>query len=756
MVEDVFALGTRSRVYSNNLSFPNIISTWVNGQGRLLGAYGIRATLVFTLQVSATPFHQGVVCLNFQYGADSFYNGKGLFFRSANSCTSTNLPSVRLDLSSDTMVQLKLPFLYPMEYAQIKSGQVYGFLALNTLTALPAVTGITAPTYQIYVHMEDIELFGATPQATVAVTLNAGRKLSPVAQEFAEETHVFSGATSALAKVARFVARGVPSLSWIAGPTGWALDHAAGVLKYFGYGKPQVTDPVMRTIRMDNVGEWNTDVATSTMVLAATANNATAISTGVGSSDVDEMAMKYVTSRWGQCCYFSYDTSVTSGGTLYVAAISPLCFWFRAPTFLPACNRPPPQFSGATDNSIQPTHIFFAANSFKQWRGGIKFRFTFAKTKMHAGRVIVSFAPDTFTKNNTDFLSTTTTVNAAAFGTSGADPFALSAVFDLKDGNVFEFEVPYMSGFAFSNTATVIGSLVMYVVNPLLAPSVVSSSIQVLVEVAGASDFEVANPTGIMFPVHNAGTIRVQSGRVLSTSPEELCQHTMGECITSVKQLISIPHNAPVVSAVVGSAIAVPPWFYTPTFSLLTPAPDLAGLNFAFSYGGNWASCYGFLKGGTDIHAYAPKVNLTLDAWQVSNSGGYWSNKVAPDNRSRSNACRMISTQNSLHARLPGFFPNSKVFSWIANHLTPPGTQWVGNPWTPTTYVFPEMSVQAVYILGASENIAVAQGSTFYLNRCASDDAQLAMYIGPPPLWLPTTNIYTGPFDSDSVTIGGV
>lgn len=71
---------------------------------RVLGAYGMRYTMVFTLQVAATPFHQGVLAMTFQYGDAALNNVVGSIAR----CT--NLPHVRLDLSSETMVQLRVPF----------------------------------------------------------------------------------------------------------------------------------------------------------------------------------------------------------------------------------------------------------------------------------------------------------------------------------------------------------------------------------------------------------------------------------------------------------------------------------------------------------------------------------------------------------------------------------------------------------------------------------------------------------------------
>lgn len=298
--------GTRGRFFQITPTFAGIIAYWNTGFERLKGAYGIRAKIVLTLQVAATPFHQGLVCLSNQYGFTPAT--VGVYDRSKDSCTATNLPHVVLDLSSDTSVQLHVPFLFVSEYCSIRiqpNEPIYGSFNLNNLVLCPSIVGMGNPTYQLYVHLEDIELFGATPQVTSNVVLTAGRKLSPVTEEFENDAFPFSSALHAVGKAVSFVAKGVPSISSIGGPVSWALGKAAGVVRYFGYGKPAIVDPVMRIFRMDTVGEFNTDVSTGTMVLAATAANTTSINTHVGSSDVDEMALKYVTSRWSQIFNFN-------------------------------------------------------------------------------------------------------------------------------------------------------------------------------------------------------------------------------------------------------------------------------------------------------------------------------------------------------------------------------------------------------------------------------------------------------------------
>lgn len=732
--------GNRARYWSTNPTFSGILGVWDNGVNRLKGVYGIRATVVLTLQVAATPFHQGLVCLAAQYGYSS---GTGCFDRGADPCTMTNIPHVVLDVSNDTSVQLKLPFLYVAEYATVRpsSEQPYAQISLGNLNQIPSVAGMGGATYQIYVHLEDIELFGATPQSSTNIVLTAGRKLSPVTEEFEKDSHPFSSALYASSRAVSFLAKGVPSISSIGGPVSWALGKAAGVVRYFGYGKPAVVDPVMRINRMDTVGEFNTDVATASMVLAATAANTTSINTMVGASDVDEMSLNYITSRWSQICVFDYTTAIAAGTLIYAAPICPLAFWYRVFGSSPGYNKIVSNLSTATSNSVQPSHLMFAASSFKQWRGGIKFRFTFVKTKMHAGRVMVNFNPFITSPTNTTAMTTATSVDVANYGTSGPDPFGYSAIFDLKDGNVFEFKVPYVSPLPYASIASMTGAISMYIVNPLISSAVVASNISVVIEVAGDTDFELSNPAGIMFPVHNAGTIRLNAGRVLSESPEALNQLTMGEAITSIKQLIGIPEVCR-QSTINPISQIIPPWYYQPTPSILVPATG--GLPvWGFSYGGNWASCFSYCKGGTDVHCYVDEPDGMLTIVQLPSSGGYLPNTTTPDNRSYSNAPTLMSARGSVHARLPGFFPTARVSTWLFNTLSATGSNLAPNPYGAGTSVSPYSSAQAVYALTAEP----AGTSIQYVSRNASDDAQLAMYIGPPPIWLPSSSI-AGSYDA--------
>lgn len=613
----VLPTATRTRVFVAD--FDELYSFFPNGAARLTGVYGMRASMVFTLQVAATPFHQGVLAMSFQYACSSVDNDK--YIRSSNSASCTSLPHARLDLSTGTMLQFRVPFLATEEYTIVGTGfgstNDYGSFALNTILPIPTIAGASAPSHQIFYHLEDIEFFGATPLATTVVTLQSGKRVSPITEEFEKESHPFSSATMALSRSVKWISKGVPMISSIGGPTSWFLEKAAGAIRSFGYARPQIVDPVMRTFRQDNIGEQNVDVASPCQVVGAFASNTLRVSPMFGGTDVDEMSLKYITSQWSQIQSFPIASTDAAGTVLYATPISPASFWFRTGGSAPFCNIPPRDIAPTSTNSFLPSNLFFFGQMFKSWRGGIKFRFTFSKTKLHGGRIMIAYNPYC---RNLNLLNGVGILGAVAVPsytttTAGVDPFGVSAIYDLRDGNVFEFTVPYVNNNPFVAFTSHVGALAMYVVNPLQVSSVVSSTINCMVEVCGDTDFEFANPRTPIWPIQPNPTLTFQSGKVLGGAVDDLCEHTMGECLTSVKQLIGIP-KVTAITTTAGTKynLIIPPWFYQPTPSVLTPAPT-AHLTESFGYGGNIASCYTFVKGSTDFHAYMNQSNTAGRQW---------------------------------------------------------------------------------------------------------------------------------------------
>lgn len=683
--------GNRSVLFSREVTA--LSSIFPRFSDRVLGAYGMRYTMVFTLQVAATPFHQGVLALTFQYGETALNN----VVDSIDRCT--NLPHVRLDLSSETMVQLRVPFLYAHEFMPISlaSGGPYGTVGISNLTRIPSVEGMGPPTYHLFVHLEDLEFFGASPMALTAVSLQSGLR-----KEFKMESHPFSKAVGTVGRTLSAISQvvPVPSLSAISGSTGWFLEATAGALRAFGWARPQIVDPMHKMWPVNNVGEFNQDVASASQIVGPMASNTLRHSTAFSGTDVDEMSIGFVTSRPSQVCIVDLPDTMATGSLVYACPISPAVMFMatfpttRANNFLKYRGVEGPQ-------SFAPTNLFFASQLFKFWRGSIVFRFTFAKTKLHAGRVIVTFTP---------FFDASTTVARSIHHillpvpqySPSIDPFGHTAIFNLKDDNVFEFTVPYVAPVPYCSFSDHIGSISMHVLEPLVGPTNAANVVDVLVEVRGGDDFELANPRNPMFTPYER--VELQSGLKIRND----CEYTMGERLLSFKQLLGIPALYETRATDSGENVRtfLPHWAST----------NIVRSNSIYTVGipSYIARAYAFVKGSTDVHVYVhgSDKNLLSIHQQVDVNLSY----ETPDSLLASSQIRVQSTLGkALHARLPAYQQLVRLSTASCTALEPP---LHGGP-------------TSFYTL----KVSTADKNEIATYICAGDDAFACMYIGPPQLF---------------------
>jgi hypothetical protein len=710
--------------------FNNATGVFINGATRLTGVFGLRFKLKIRLQVAATPFHQGVLALSWQYHADTSATN-GVFNRNTLPQTCTNLPHVRLDLSQQTMVELEVPFMHTNEFMTTGEVWPYGSIGLTALLPYETVTGMGAPTIEMYFSLHDMEFFGAAPQATTTIVPQSGIE---VEQE--SDARPLSSAAGAAARSIRYLAKGVPAISSIASPVSWFLDATAGALRAFGFSRPTVKDPVVYMYPTGNVRETNTDIPSPAIMVGPKSDNHLAVSTGFGGHDVDDMALSYITSQWAQINVGNLPTSLTHGSSLYASKVGPNYFWFRAPAARPLGNKPAPIASGATKNCFIPSHLFFLGQMFRLWRGSIKYRFTFSKTKMHAGRLLCSFIPNPAWLTNSDGVMPNVLGPEAV--SSITQPFGHSAIFDLKDNNVFEFEVPYIAATPYQNFFSSIGDISLVVIDPLVATANVSTNVGFLVEVCGGSDFEFAMPVTPIYPSmgnYNGGGILVQSGLPTTPTTSDVSTLTIGEKLMSVKQLIMLPKWTDTSAVVTGTAgdVIVPPWFFHRNPPITVPFP--AGTTFpeAYSIGGNLATCYTWARGSTEVHAYAygASANVLFTAKQAPfDYNASWLVASGQQGfRGRSSTPTVISESGDIHAKFPAYLANARIPAAFLNNSDYSAT--IGYVATSTV---PFAGLTALPVLGFKNS----SGSTVdvRVGRAAGDDAALSMYIGPCPLAL--------------------
>lgn len=763
--------GFRGSLFNDDVNITDLFNNdFPNGRVRLQGVFGVRFKLVYTLQVSATPFHQGLLVLNWQYGATSTATSSSypLFKRSAQPYTTTNLPHVRLDLSTTTMTTFSVPFLHHTEFMELTPGGgssydlVYGLLNLTAVLPSQTVANMNAATYKLYVHLEDLEFYGAFPAATSTITLQSGKQLKPMDKEFEQDAYPFSSSLSAMSRSIRFLGKGIPMISSIAGTTSWFMAKTAGAVRAYGFSKPQIQEPIMRVNAVTTVGEGNVDLPSATMVVGPFAGNSLKVDPSVGATEVDEMSLSYVLSQFSQICYGTLTTTLAHGTTLYATNVSPSVFWYRAPASAPFCNITPPtsittaQLT-ASGGTIMPSNVMFVSSMFRNWRGGFKFRFTFAKTKMHAGRVMAMFVPNSSS-------ATLGTAVGPEVNSGLTQPFGYSAIFDLKDDNVFEFTVPFISPLPNVAFRESIGSLTLTVLDPLVASAVVTTSVPFMVEVAAMDDFEPSIYCGTRFTGNVVNVIRLQSGKELSTGKsslvhtidERVAETTVGEAFTSFKQLLMIPKWTDIGYVPSNSLqqICVPPWWYLPVANF--PVNQATTPSFeSFSTPGMISKCYQFARGANDVHVYAPPGgNLNgITMWASPSNADYSSAAVTTAdplaatwlNVPPSGQPRVFSVGNhALHVRFPAHQKFIRMKTWAIDQLSRL------TPWSPkinnankffdlTTIADSGTAASPVVPRVVIYNPTSSNQPAFFFGRCAGDDAMLAHFMGPIPLHIPST-----------------
>ena len=511
----------------------------------------------------------------------------------------------------------------------------------------------------------------------------------------------------------------MPSLSAISGSTGWFLEATAGALRAFGWARPQIVDPMHRMWPINNVGEFNQDVASASQIVGPMASNSLRHSIAFSGTDVDEMSISFVTGRPSQVCIVELPDTLATGSLVYACPISPAALYMttfpssRANSFLKKRETTAP--AAATSavvpaggpvlpniQSFAPTSLFYASQLFKFWRGSMVFRFTFAKTKLHAGRVIVTFTP--FFDAASTFARATSSpmlLPVPKYSPS-VDPFGHTAIFNLKDDNVFEFTVPYVAPVPYCSFSDYTGSISMHVLEPLVGPTNAASVVDVLVEVRGGDDFELANPRNPVFTPYQR--VELQSGLKVRND----CEYTMGERLLSLKQLLGIPalHRRRTTKAGEDAITLLPHWATTNVHDS-SPAYTVGIPSYI-------ARAYAFVKGSTDVHVYVhgSDKNLISIHQQVDTNLAY----DLPDRLVDASQIRVQSTVGkSLHARLPAYQQLVRLSTASCTSYWPPIH---GGP---TSFYTLEVSTTDISDI------------TTYV--CAGDDAFACMYIGPPQLF---------------------
>lgn len=733
---------TRSSLWSFEPTLNTIFNTWFpEGSKRLMGIYGLRFSLKFTVILNHTPFHQGVLAMCFQphnYGSNSTD-------RAGNACTVTNLPHVRVDISEATMLEFKVPWVSEYEYLDDSdSSVVYGKIALWQLMPCVFFGNLPFARYDIMVSLEDMEFFGVSPAATTDVEFQGATTAvsksihGPVARTLLKEnqpTGRMSGAMhmvgEALISAGESAGYFVPQIAPAISATGWALGVGARIASWFGWSRPVPKDPPVRMLLQPNAMEHNVDVPSSSIVVGPMASNMLSVDASLAFSTVDEMAFDYIKQQWSQINFFRYTDTLGHGAYLWGAKVGPASCWYREPLALPAAQLGLP-YQRIGKAGFMPSSLCYLAQTFRYWRGGIKYRFTFCKTMYHGGRVMVTFVPRTPLTmtivgginpdpNPFSYMDGTVVDGQILKGpeTSAGllQPFGHTKIFDLRDASVFEFEVPFVCPKPYCSFGEYIGDLTMVVLEPLVANTATTPlSVSVMVEVCGSESFEVAGLASPIYPPWPARSLEIlQGAEPTDDSTPDAALVAMGEKLMSVKQLIAIPGRAPVTIS--GTQTFLTPWVNLPEPSDPVPitaaSPNIA----SFWQGPYWAACYAFWRGSSEYHVYCKDGNGCLAVHMTPNIGR------GPSGTGVEGGCcggqpAVDINQGLLHVRTPPYAFTARRHTNLYNELQP------YPPFCNPAFTDGNSAYAIYHNAGGSENVI--------MSRQAGDDSMLGFYMGPP------------------------
>ncbi len=611
-----------SGVFTTGDAFPafiwqgNIPSSIINSnpiwQRKIEGNYAIRATTVLTIQFNGNRFQQGRYMLCWVPGGGCYTTNRGLWetMHSSNLMQATQLPHVEFDINCDTQAILEIPLINVIGYAPagITGPQQYnnGYAFLTAYSPLVAASGPTNASWTLYGHFENVEFhMPVLPQsANSRIKTRVTRKKSAeLKEQLANDIGPLETAFSQISATAGSIS-GVPLLSSIGSTVKWASDISGKVASAFGWSKPYDATPYCK-MKRDIIPRFNNaDTANSDAVLGVLEKNSIEQMPGFSGNNLDELSINYISSisAWYRTVVWS-ETGV-SGILLYTDPVTPRNYvdanayvggnvWFTTP-------------------------VAYCSNFFTQWRGSIKYTIKVVKTEFHSGRLLVCFNPYNYEAYDAG-PPAVTIANST---------YLHREIFDIRLGNEFTFVVPWLSLTPYKplfGLDRVVGELNIFILNPLVAPATVSSSVTLLVEVSGGEDLEFAVPRSITESVVTGVT--PQSGDNIcetfssflgnansgeSLAPSRFC---VGERILSLRQLIKRFNQMQVnASGPVQTYMDIFPWsLYARQIT------SLGFLNGEFTYSdvfSHVASCFALSRGSMRFKVIEeiPSDNITMTA----------------------------------------------------------------------------------------------------------------------------------------------
>lgn len=703
---------------------------------KLDGFQGIRGSITLRLQATANPFQQGLLKLQFYplYISDKTYTYRALAPESWSFW-----PSVELNLGKETACELRVPFTLPQSFCDLtttipNARPQMGGIFIKVYSPLKTGAGTATVGWNLYAHWneDDLELFNPTPNVYQSGHSKTLVHKSTLPAEKEKKSTSISDSLAMGATLAS-VASAVPVLADIAGPTAWALRVASRVASALGFSRPPIDEKPIFTVQSSFPYNSNVEGPDVSMPLSLTIQPTLKYEPKLSGKKEDELTIDNFVNKFGFTKRINLDGTSAAGTVILNYLLGPA------------------NMTAAEIDYPKPYQLI--AQLFQFWRGNIRIRIKFVKTKMHTARLQFSFYPGVYTNQ-----------------TLAQSEYVHREVVDVSNVDELIYELPYTSAFPYLSTSylapnssnTYYGSFQVQVVNALTAPASVANNIDLIIETAMGEGSEWFCPAPLLTlmptvpaellaapptaPRSPRGINRPQAGvsaplvKISTLSEAQVTGHQIetsqlcvGEKLLSLRQLIKFPadlfQGQSVIMATDANGKSNDSFFYAPF--LIGATTNVGTFSAPFNdYLNLLAGYFRFFRGGMRVRGTAPFDNT-------------------PNTPSSQGSLMFVAKnyQNQGTSGQDGAYPNQNFGASIFQcsegiwKFTIPA--WQNVPMVPIQYALSNSSPPYTNLmlrttcLGFTgfnlqpSNIG-AGAMTIRMTRQPSDDYELFSFIGPP------------------------
>lgn len=718
MNHDIKSFLARPLIISDgSVSASNIVGVLLSGriaailrnnpiyQDKLKGVYSLRYTTVLTLKINATRFQAGclMLCWIPTGGATDPQHAIRVPINFSDRNQYSQTMHVKADFAYDSSVTLRIPFVspkYSCAYTSDPPGNP-GNWAVYLYSPLNFMTGSNVVPYTLYSSFEDVELFGAVvPQSNLVLDKSSSskrKKKDLYSREMVSEKPI-SGSLKFAAEVSKTISS-IPFFAPFAAPASYVLEAASGVAALFGYSNPRVISKPMRIISEGFPYSCNNDGGNLSIPLGLSVSSHVGVINGFAGLAADEMSVDFLKCRYGHFRSANWTTSQVDGTVLIDFNLNPTDMFVQS----------------LTGAGFSLTPIGYLGRTSKFWTGGMKIKVHMFKTPFHSGRLAIIATP------LTDYPGVPLTLDNISY--------VSKAIIDITDYNVIEVTVPWLSVDTWLPTSSSMANFKVMILDQLVAPGDVGTSIALEIEVCGADDFQIAGAPSVRFSPAvaqsglslDADLLQVELGESTSTQPDyQKNSDCIGETFLSIKNYIT-PFRAmgPEFTLNENTYGLVKPF----AFSYKAAGANITGqrdpLNFI-------ALIYGLYRGSMNITAYSDTANPHQIVASLDNSTV--SRPMTQVATVRATTIELLVSRQSLisrghltpsHVNIP--FYNTTPSSPTSDHLY--------NASVPVTNLIDD---SPVIIFSPLVNTVTATAVRTIIYRSGGDDLQFGLFMSIP------------------------